>query len=165
MEKLANVYMVEVSTAPKVVDINMRKIALLGFVLLMIISACGKNDHQQRQRYYLETDEISESNENPDAIDAANILNKLPESNNYHTDTQYKYEYRTGYSGDYTYNYDMEDTSDSSITANCTMSGKYGSCEIEDGNGDTLVGEAEWVSYDLMQVTDENGAVYEMETQ
>lgn len=157
--------MVEVSTAPKVVDINMRKIALLGFVLLMIISACGKNDHQQRQRYYLETDEISESNENPDAIDAANILNKLPESNNYHTDTQYKYEYRTGYSGDYTYNYDMEDTSDSSITANCTMSGKYGSCEIEDGNGDTLVGEAEWVSYDLMQVTDENGAVYEMETQ
>ncbi|MDK4536461.1 hypothetical protein [Kingella kingae] len=87
----------------------------------------------------------------------------IPPAANFHVNTLNKYEYRTGYSGSYSYNYDVEYTENSSILGNCTMTGKYGDCEIE--NGDTVTAEAEWVDYGIMEVTDEDGNTYEMEVQ
>lgn len=84
---------------------------------------------------------------------------------NYHTNSNYRYEYRTGYSGNYTYNYDVEDTSHSGIVGNCNMNGKYGDCEIENEHGETVSADAEWVDYGVMEVTDEDGNIYEMEAQ
>ena len=86
------------------------------------------------------------------------------ETSNFHIDTQYKYNYRTGYTGNYTYNYDVESTTNG-ITGNCSMSGKFGNCTITNLDDESLSANAEWVDYGVMEVTDENGDVYEMEVQ
>lgn len=82
-----------------------------------------------------------------------------------HFDDNYKYEYRLGTTGSYTYNYDVEDTSGLGIVGNCNMTGKYGQCIIIDENGDEVYAESEWIDNGIMEVTDENGEIYEMEAQ
>lgn len=47
------------------------------------------------------------------------ILNK-------HYDPNYMYNYRTGTTGNYTYNYNVEDVSASGVYGDCDMTGKYG---------------------------------------
>lgn len=82
----------------------------------------------------------------------------------YNENNNYKYEYRTGTSGDYEYNYDIEgvDSEGNSVTGNINTSGKYGSGYIEDASGNEVEVETEWKDYGIMEATDENGNVYEM---
>lgn len=82
-----------------------------------------------------------------------------------HFDDNYKYEYRLGTTGNYTYNYDVEDTSGLGIIGNCNMTGKYGQCKIINESGDEVYADAEWIDYGIMEVTDEYGDIYEMEAQ
>lgn len=77
-----------------------------------------------------------------------------------HVDNDYKYEHRTGTSGNYEYNYDV---SGDGVEGNVDMQGKYGSGTITDENGDEKDVEAEWVDYGRMEVTDDDGNTYEME--
>ena len=72
-----------------------------------------------------------------------------------HYDPRYMYNYRTGNSGPYTYNYNVEDMG-SSGAYDCTIVNEYGN-EVQ--------AEAEWIRNGMMIVTDEDGNEYEMEAQ
>lgn len=74
----------------------------------------------------------------------------------------YKYNHRTGTSGDYTYNYDVYGNN---VNGNCDMHGKYGECAIIDDDGNTQHVEAEWVRKGVVEVTDEAGNRFEMEVE
>lgn len=85
----------------------------------------------------------------------------------YHVDEEHKYEYRTGTSGDYEYNYDVighnEDGDD--VSGNVTMNGKYGNGTITTPDGDEVEVNAEWVDYGKLKATDENGNEYDLEAE
>lgn len=78
----------------------------------------------------------------------------------YHVDNDYKYEHRTGSTGNYEYNYDV---SGDGAEGNVDMQGKYGSGTITDEYGDEKDVEVEWVDYGVMEATDEDGNTYTME--
>lgn len=81
----------------------------------------------------------------------------LESSSNVHVDDQYKYEHRTGTSGNYEYNYDV---SGDGVEGNVDMQGKYGSGTITDEEGNEKEVEVEWVDYGIMEATDEDGNTY-----
>ncbi|MFV5686790.1 hypothetical protein ACM55I_15255 [Flavobacterium sp. GB2R13] len=84
----------------------------------------------------------------------------------YHTNSDYKYEHRTGTSGDYEYNYNVNGSDDdgNSINGNVDMNGKYGTGTIEDEKGNEKNIDVEWNGYGRMEATDEDGNTYELET-
>ena len=78
--------------------------------------------------------------------------------------SNYKYEYRNGTSGNYEYNYDVEgsDENGNSVTGNINIQGKYGSGTIEDENGNELDVEVEWTGNGTLEATDDEGNTYEL---
>lgn len=86
------------------------------------------------------------------------------EINTIHTDTNYKYEYRTGTSGDYGYNYDVSgyDDSGNEVTGNVSMEDKYGTGYITNSDGDEIDVEVEWTGYGELKATDSDGNEYEL---
>ena len=84
---------------------------------------------------------------------------------NYHKDESYKYEYRTGSSGNYSYNYDVvgEDENGNEVTGNVEIHSNAGEGTISDGNGDEKHVDVHWVDYGKMEALDENGEKYELE--
>lgn len=86
-------------------------------------------------------------------------------SDTVHYDSDYEYNYRTGSSGSYDYNYDVEGYSDSGdyFYGNVDTSGKYGDGYIYDEDGNEMYVETEWVDYGVMEATDEDGNSYEFE--
>lgn len=87
--------------------------------------------------------------------------------NDYNSDSEYKYEYRTGATVNYEYNYDVmgEDEDGNEISGNVDMNGRYGNGYVTDDNGDEKEVEVEWVDYGKMEATDEDGNTYEMEAE
>lgn len=85
----------------------------------------------------------------------------------YHVDEEHKYEYRTGTSGDYEYNYDVvgHDGNGDDVSGNVTMNGKYGNGTITTPDGDEVDVDAEWIDYGKLRATDENGNEYELEAE
>ncbi len=86
-------------------------------------------------------------------------------TSSYHADPDYKYEYRTGTSGNYRYNYDVNgsDPDGNDVSGNISVSGKYGEGIIEDANGDERDVDVEWVRYGVLEAIDEDGNTYELE--
>mgnify|MGYP000113430057 CR=1 FL=1 len=85
---------------------------------------------------------------------------------NYHVDTDFEYNYRTGGSGDYEYNYDVSGYSSDSgdyLYGNVDTSGKYGEGYIYDEDGNEIYVETEWTDYGVMEAYDEEGNYYEFE--
>lgn len=84
-----------------------------------------------------------------------------------HYDSSYKYNYRTGYSGDYGYSYDVEGYSESGdyFYGNVDTEGKYGEGYIYDDYGNEVYVETEWIDYGVMEATDEYGNTYEFEVE
>lgn len=82
----------------------------------------------------------------------------------YHKDTTYKYEYRTGSSGDYGYNYDVTgyDKSNEKITGNVTMNGKYGTGYFSNIEGEKITITVEWVGYGVLKAIDDEGNEYDL---
>jgi hypothetical protein len=80
--------------------------------------------------------------------------NSSRETNPRHYDNQYKYEYRTGNTNDYQYNYDVNgsDPDGNSVYGNVDMDGKYGSGTIEDDDGNEIEVDVEWVDYGQMEM-------------
>ncbi len=76
----------------------------------------------------------------------------------------YKYNSRAYVNGKYEYNYDVEgfDNEGDEVVGNCDMHGKYGSCAIIKENGESVPVDAEWVSYGVINATDEDGNFYEI---
>ena len=86
---------------------------------------------------------------------------KNPEqSKTYHTDTAYKYEYRTGESGSYQYHYEVigKDENGQDVSGIVDMEGKFGVGILNDK---TKV-QAEWISHGEIKAVDENGKMYEL---
>ncbi len=85
-----------------------------------------------------------------------------------HYDSSYQYEYRSGTSGNYTYNYDVagEDIyNSSSVSGSLDMRGKYGDGYIIDENGNEIQVDAEWTGYGEIEATDSEGNTYTLETE
>ena len=81
-----------------------------------------------------------------------------------HVDTTNKYEYRTGTSGDYGYNYDVSgyDGNGDEVTGNVSMEDKYGTGSITNSNGEEIDVDVEWTGYGELKATDSDGNEYEL---
>ena len=76
-----------------------------------------------------------------------------------------EYEYRTGNSGDYTYNYNAFgfDSEGNEVNGNITVNGKYGNGILTDKNGNEINIDTEWKGYGKLKAIDEEGNEYELE--
>ena len=83
---------------------------------------------------------------------------------NHHEDTTYQYEYRTGESGDYQYNYDViaTDVDGNELEGNINVEGKYGKGTITDLGGSEIEITTEWIGYGKLLGKDEDGNEYEI---
>ncbi len=84
------------------------------------------------------------------------------EAKTYHVDTEYQYEYRTGKSGHYEYNYDVKGVNikGDSVFGNINVEGKCGAgILIFDSIADIEI-KTEWIEYGKLKATDQNGNEY-----
>lgn len=83
----------------------------------------------------------------------------------YHTDTTYKYEHRTGESGDYQYNYDVSGTNGNGeqVSGNISVQDKYGSGILIDDDGNEIAVDVEWTGQGKLKGTDYDGNEYELD--
>lgn len=91
---------------------------------------------------------------------------KTPPKNDptFHKDTVKEYEYRTGTSGDYTYNYNAYgfDSEGNEVNGSISVDGKYGNGILLKANGVETDINVEWISYGKLIATDEDGNEYEL---
>ncbi|MFT6637684.1 MAG: hypothetical protein ACJAYP_000240 [Flavobacterium sp.] len=82
----------------------------------------------------------------------------------FHMDTTKEYEYRTGTSGDYTYNYNAYgfDNDGNEVTVNIAVDGKYGNGILIKANGEEIDINVEWISNGKLLAKDEEGNEYEL---
>ena len=85
------------------------------------------------------------------------------EAKTYHVDKTFQYEYRTGISGNYEYNYDVKgiNTKGDSVFGNINVQGKYGAGILNAENRDIDI-NTEWVTYGKLKATDKNGNQYDL---
>jgi hypothetical protein len=90
---------------------------------------------------------------------------EIAAGNNYNINPAYKYEHRTGTTGNYQYNYDVDglDNNGNSVSGNVDINGKYGNGTIEDEDGNEKNVDVEWLGAGQLQATDEDGNTYELE--
>jgi hypothetical protein len=83
----------------------------------------------------------------------------------FHKDTKYQYEYRTGISGKYEYNYDVTglDQNGNTVFGNINTSGKKGAGILTNTNGQQIIIFTEWISYGKLKAVDEQNFVYQLE--
>ncbi|GEC78159.1 hypothetical protein [Flavobacterium aquatile] len=83
---------------------------------------------------------------------------------NHHEDTTYQYEYRTGESGDYQYNYDViaTDVDENEFEGNINVEGKYGKGTITDLEGNEIEITTEWIGYGKLLGKDHDSNEYEI---
>lgn len=121
-------------------------------ILLLSISIsflnCKKNDEKEPDTFLSTSDESISNN---DTITL-------------HKDTTYKYEYRTGNSGDYEYNYDVSgyDKNNLKIEGNASMNGKYGTGYFSNPDGEKIQIDVEWIDYGVLKAIDNDGNEYEL---
>ena len=105
--------------------------------------------------------------------EAASPPKLLPESvkeitidtvTNHHEDTTHHYEYRTGESGNYQYNYDVvaTDAEGNELEGNINVEGKYGKGILTDLQGNTIAITTQWIGYGKLLGTDNEGNEYEV---
>jgi len=84
------------------------------------------------------------------------------EAKTYHVDTEYQYEYRTGNSGHYEYNYDVKgvNTKGDSVYGNINVEGKYGAGILMFDTVNDIEINTEWIDYGKLKATDKNGNEY-----
>jgi hypothetical protein len=84
------------------------------------------------------------------------------EAKTYHVDKTYQYEYRTGYSGHYEYNYDVKGINNKgdSVFGNINVEGKYGAgILMNDSIGDIEI-NTKWISFGKLQAFDKKRNEY-----
>lgn len=136
----------------------MRKITFL-VVLLSLVGFLSCKENKQ---------EPIDTNSQPQGFVSKEVVYDEPKENpTYHVDEEHKYEYRTGTSGDYEYNYDVvgHDQEGNEVSGNISMNGKYGIGTIVTPEGNEIEIEAEWIDYGKLKATDDNGNDYELEAE
>ncbi|WP_078211864.1 hypothetical protein [Flavobacterium sp. LM5] len=132
----------------------MRRPILLLLLLIGCILSCQKEPTPPKvQSFYQE--KIT-----PDDVKTLTT----EEAKTYHRDTVYDYEYRTGTSGHYEYQYQVHGRNEAkdSINGLINIKGKYGAGILIDNNQDTLAVEVEWVAYGVLKGKDQQGRCYEL---
>ena len=83
----------------------------------------------------------------------------------FHEDTINEYEYRTGTSGDYKYNYNVfgVDNEGNEVLGNITVDGKYGNGIITNKNKEKISIDVEWVGHGKLKGIDSNSIEYQLE--
>ncbi|KFF15685.1 hypothetical protein [Flavobacterium hydatis] len=86
------------------------------------------------------------------------------EAKTYHKDIKYRYEYRTGISGNYEYTYDINgyDQDGNLVTGIINIENKYDAGIIINNLDEEIDIKAEWVDYGRLKATDENGNEYNL---
>lgn len=84
-----------------------------------------------------------------------------------HVDTAYQYEFRTGESGNYKYNYDVIgiDGQGNPMSGNVSMQGKYGSGILLDHHDNEIEVTLEWVSYGELRAEDNEGNIWDLKVE
>jgi len=144
----------------------MKKVLFFVFVVVIVYKSCDIS-RSQTTRIQPSSPSYTPRSQTP-SYNSNNINSNTSGTTadeTYHTNSQYKYEYRTGNSGNYEYNYDINGTDQdgNSISGNIDINGKYGSGTVQDEDGNEKYIDAEWVEYGVLEVTDEDGNTYEME--
>jgi hypothetical protein len=136
------------------------KKALIFFIIisLVFISCKSEKSDEDSKNISTYTPQINYTNS---SYDNSNYNNLSP---TYHEDESFKYEYRTGTTGNYLYNYDVEgsDESGNNVSGNIDIQGKYGSGTIEDEFGVEKDVDVEWTGYGTLEATDFDGNTYEL---
>jgi hypothetical protein len=89
------------------------------------------------------------------------------EAKTYHVDTEYQYEYRTGKSGHYEYNYNVKgiNIKGDSVYGNINVEGKYGAGILLFDTINDIEINTEWVGQGELKATDKNGNEYYLKVQ
>jgi hypothetical protein len=132
----------------------MKKLKHLGKILLvfLLISFFNCKENKPNEEVF-EKEQIKPFLKNPPKNDIT-----------FHKDTTKEYEYRTGTSGDYTYNYNAYgfDSDGNKVTGNISVEGKYGNGILTNVNGDEMDINVEWIGRGKLLAIDENGNEYEL---
>jgi hypothetical protein len=126
----------------------LKSIRVILIFTLLSLNSCKQKEQEQRQ----------------DFVPANAEELTAEELKTVHVDSNYKYEYRTGTSGDYGYNYDVSgyDYNGDEVTGNVSMQDKYGTGTITNAEGDEIEVDVEWVDYGELKATDPDGNEYEL---
>ena len=124
------------------------KTILLSFALLLL--NCKENS-------------IEKKNE----ISIQNAVSTIEDTSNYHIDTTYQYENRTGTSGNYKYNYDVIgfDSNGNEVTGNISIEGKEGIGYLFDTNQNKIKVIVEWTGHGKLKAIDNDNNQYELEVE
>ena len=84
---------------------------------------------------------------------------------NYHTDSNYKYEHRTGTTGNYEYNYDVSgyDSEANEVSGNISIQNNDGTGTLLDQDGNEIDVDVEWIDNGKLKGTDVDGNEFELE--
>ncbi|RKS14293.1 hypothetical protein C8C87_1567 [Flavobacterium sp. 120] len=87
------------------------------------------------------------------------------EAKTYHSDAHRQYEYRTGKSGHYEYNYDVSgyNAVGDSVYGNINIEGKCGAGILTNITGGEIEITAEWIDYGKLKVVDKDGNEYNLQ--
>ncbi|WP_291146855.1 hypothetical protein [Flavobacterium sp. UBA7680] len=85
------------------------------------------------------------------------------EAKTYHVNKTRHYEYRTGNSGNYEYNYDVKGINaiGDSVFGNINVQGKYGAGILNDTVAEIEI-NTEWIAYGKLKATDKKGNEYNL---
>lgn len=127
---------------------------LLFILLLCFLIACKKEQPKiQPQTLFKEV------------ITPDDIKSITPEeAKTYHKDLKHKYEYRTGTSGNYEYNYEIKgiNQEDDSVSGVINIKGKYGAGTIINKDKKSIDIYVEWVDYGKLKGHDAEGNIYKL---
>ncbi len=142
---------------------SVNKLMILLITLIGFVSCEEKDNSNTSENYSSEaTTEVT-----TESINSGSSSTSSNSNSTYHTDSRYKYESRTGSSGNFEYNYyvDGTDENGNSISGNVDMQGKYGSGTITDDDGEEKDVDVEWTGYGTMEAIDDDGNSYDLEVE
>lgn len=131
-------------------------IRIVFYLLLLLLINCKKNPNivVSKKAPFKENFALKDSAIQPEVI-------------NYHTDTAYQYENRTGTSGQYKYNYDVLgfDSKGNAVIGNISIKGKEGIGYLFDANQNKIKVIVEWTGYGTLKAMDSHNNQYELEVE
>ena len=96
-----------------------------------------------------------------------NAVSTIEDTSNYHIDTTYQYENRTGTSGNYKYNYDVIgfDSKGNEVNGNISIEGKEGIGYLFDTNQNKIKVIVQWTGHGKLKAIDNHNNQYELEVE
>ena len=155
----------------------MKKLLLIGIIILFTITGCNNNKNTELEKQKEEKLEKQKNNEEQIKSQFYKDDNNNKNTNDYESDFDdnirygedygFKYNYRTGTSNPYSYNYDIigYDEYGNYVYGNIDIQGKYGDGYIHNENDEEISVEVEWIDDGVLSGTDDDGNTYELEVE